>query len=77
MVKNVKIALTTTSYIDSIPVTKNFEQIVFKNEKDCVLDFQVPPYLSHISVTLTCDVKNLTQQRTQDFTVAKNFNITT
>jgi hypothetical protein len=42
-----------------------------------VLDFQVPPYLANISVTLTCEVKNLTQQRTQDFNVSKNFNITT
>ena len=56
MVQNVKVALTTTSYIDAIPVTKNFEQIVFKDTKDCVLDFQVPPYLSTISVTLKCEV---------------------
>jgi hypothetical protein len=61
LVSNVKVSLTTTSYIDSIPVTKNFEQIVFKDAKDCVLDFQVPPYLSTIQVTLKCEVQNLTQ----------------
>lgn len=39
LVKNVKVTLTTTSYIDSIPVTKTFESIKFHDGKDCILDF--------------------------------------
>ena len=77
LVKNAKVSLTTTSYIDSIPVTKNFENIKFQNGRDCILDFQVPPYLQTISVTLECEVFNLTQQKNQKFTTQKDFPITT
>ena len=60
LVKNIKVQLTTTSYIDNLPVTKNFENLTFTDNKDCVLDFQVPPYLRDVRVSLTCDVYNIT-----------------
>ena len=69
--------LTTTSYIDSIPVTKNFENIRFQNGRDCILDFQVPPYLGDISVSLECEVFNITQQKNQAFTASKSFPVST
>jgi len=61
LLKNIKVTLTTISYIDNLPVTKNFENLTFQDNKDCVLEFQVPPYLSSISATLKCEVFNLTQ----------------
>ena len=39
LLKNTVITLTTTNYIDNIPVTKKFEDIKFKNNKELVLDF--------------------------------------
>jgi hypothetical protein len=77
LLKNTKVSLTTTSYIDSIPVTKNFENIKFQNNRDCILDFQVPPYLQSISVTLETEVFNITQQRNQKFTISRSFPIST
>lgn len=62
LLKKVKVTLTTTSYIDNLPVTKNFENLTFSDEKDCVLEFQVPPHLGSITATLTCEVYNITQQ---------------
>jgi hypothetical protein len=77
LIKNGKVTLTTTTYIDSIPVTKNFEGLKFLNQRDCVLDFQVPPYLRDIQVNLECEVFNITQQTTQKFTAARSFNVQT
>ena len=56
-----KVTLTTTSYIDGIPVTKTFENVHFKNNRELVLDFQVPPYLSTITVKLDTEVYSVTQ----------------
>jgi len=33
LLKNTKIKLTTTSFIDNIPVTKTFENLEIKNEE--------------------------------------------
>jgi hypothetical protein len=46
LLKNTKIILTTSSYIDSIPVTKTFENLTFSNNKELIVDFQVPSYIS-------------------------------
>jgi hypothetical protein len=40
-----------------------------------VLDFQVPPHLQNISVTLECEVYNITQGSMQKFTAQRNFNV--
>jgi len=74
--KKVKVTLTTTSYIDNLPVTKNFENLTFSDEKDCVLEFQVPPHLGSITATLTCEVYNITQQTSQPFSESQYFQIT-
>ena len=39
LLKNCKLTLTTHNFIDQIPVTKKFENLKFKNNKELVLDF--------------------------------------
>lgn len=77
LVRNGKVTLTTMSYVDSIPVTKNFENLRFSDARDCILDFQVPSYLQSVSVTLECEVPNLTQGSNQKFNVSQSFQIAT
>lgn len=38
LLKNTKITLTTNNYIEKIPVTKTFENIKFKNNKELIID---------------------------------------
>ena len=52
-------------------MTKTFENIVFKNNRELILDFQVPPYLQSIAVNIETEVFNVTQQNTQKFNVSK------
>jgi hypothetical protein len=63
MLKNVKLVLTTFNYIDSIPVTKTFENLSFINDQELSVSFQVPPNLRDINVVLTCDVLNATTKK--------------
>lgn len=67
MLKNVKLVLTTFNYIDSIPVTKTFENLSFINDQELSVSFQVPPNLRDINVVLTCDVLNATTKKMQNF----------
>ena len=45
LLKNAKITLTTKNYTEKLPVTKTFDNLKFKNNKELIIDFQVPPYL--------------------------------
>jgi hypothetical protein len=45
LLKKSKITLTTHSYVDNIPISKTFEDLKFNNNKELIIDFQVPPYL--------------------------------
>jgi hypothetical protein len=53
MLKNCKAVLRITNYIDDIPVTKNFDQLSFTNEREVAVQFQVPPNLGSINIRLT------------------------
>lgn len=75
LLKNCKVTLTTMNFTDRVPVTKTFDSITVANNKDVVVDFQVPPYLSSVSVQFSCEVKNLTKQTTETFSESKTFNI--
>jgi hypothetical protein len=73
LLKNSLITLTTTSYIDNIPVTKKFEHLNFRNDKELIIDFQVPPYLETIQVTLDTEVNNITKSKVEKFSKSQHF----
>ncbi|CDW90653.1 UNKNOWN [Stylonychia lemnae] len=77
ILKNTKIVLTTQNYIDNIPTTKNFDGMTFTENKELVIDFQVPAYLSTISVQITTELYNVTLQQNQSFSAAETFTIQT
>ena len=60
LLKNTKIKLTTTSFIDNIPVTKTFENLDIKNE-ELELLFQVPPNLDWVDIEFESEVMNVTK----------------
>jgi hypothetical protein len=77
LLKNSKVTLTTLNFTDKVPVTKTFENLTVQNNKEVIVDFQVPPYLQNISVTFSCDVKSLTKQSTESFSEHQDFSIET
>lgn len=77
LIKNPKVTLTTMNFTDKVPVTKTFDNIQVANNKDIVVDFQVPPYLQNVTVVFSCEVKNLSKQTTESFSRSENFQIET
>ena len=75
ILKNTKIILTTYNFIDGIPVTKNFENIKFQDNKEFILDFQVPPYLNSIILSISCEVYSVTKHTSVPFSFQKTFSM--
>ena len=54
LLKNCKVIVQTSNYIDGVPITRKYDDLSFENNKLCTIPFQVPPNLGSIQVTLSC-----------------------
>lgn len=61
--KNIVIKVTTMSYIDKIPITKIFENVLVDDRNEIVLTFQVPPNLESISINFESQVRNISMKQ--------------
>ena len=61
ILKNTKVTLTTTSFIDNLPVTKTFENLELDNKHEIPIRFQVPPNLQTVSIIIEAEVKNISK----------------
>ena len=75
--KNSKVVVQTTNYIDSVPITRNYDGISFENHSECTIQFQVPPSLGSIRVSMTTQVQNATTKKMEDFSHSESFPILT
>ena len=60
-----KVRITTTSFIDHVPVSKNFEDISLRSDKDLDLSFNVPPNLESVNIEFESSIFNISQQKTE------------
>jgi hypothetical protein len=61
LIKNLEVRITMKSYIDDLPMTKVFDNIDFNDGKDIVVNFQIPPNLGSLEITVNAEVANLTK----------------
>ena len=73
LLKNNKIKLTTTSFIDNIPVTKDFDNLELNSSEEIVLTFQVPPNLDKIDIEYESDLTNVTKGEKEKFHSSYNY----
>ena len=50
------VTLNTYSKIDDITTSKVFDNVVFKDSEDYLIEFQVPPNISQITVSVSTSV---------------------
>lgn len=77
MLKSSKVVVQTSNYIDNVPITRNFDGISFDNHSECTIQFQVPPSLGSVRVSLTTQVLNATTKKMEDFSHSEEFPILT
>lgn len=65
------------SFIDDLPMTKTFDNLELKNDKDIVVTFQVPPNLESIEITASGDVTNITKGTCEKKTYTNRIAIST
>ena len=77
ILENCTVTLTTSTYVDNIPVSKTYDSLKANENNDIPIEFQVPPNLQYAKVLFECDVRNVTQGYTQKMSRQKQFNINT
>lgn len=77
LLKNVKAKLTTTSFIDNIPVTKTFDRLELSSSQELELSFQVPPNLDRVDVEVEAELTNVTRGDTEKFRSSQAWNLRT
>ena len=61
ILKNIKVTLTTRSFVDNLPVTKTFEDLELNNNQEIPINFQVPPNLLSVIVLIEAEVNNISK----------------
>jgi hypothetical protein len=56
-----EVRVTMKSFIDNLPMTKVFDNVEVSDDKDIVLNFQVPPNLGNLDVAVSATINNLTK----------------
>jgi hypothetical protein len=70
LLKNVSATVEIRDFIDMRSNSKNYEKLQFNDDKEVILSFQVPPNMMSLSVSLKCEVQNVTQKKTQSFSAS-------
>ena len=63
-----KVTITTTSFIDHVPVSKTFEDISLKTSKDLELKFSIPANLESVTIDFETSIFNISQQKSEKLT---------
>ena len=75
LLKNTKVKLTTTSFIDNIPVTKDFDNLKLDSSEEIVLTFQVPPNLDTIDLQFESEITNVTKGSNEKFHSSHHYSV--
>jgi hypothetical protein len=67
VLKNTKVTLTTTSFVDDLSTTKTFDGLKSSNQKDISIKFQVPPNLASVSILVETEIKNISKRTSEKF----------
>ena len=67
LLKNSKVTLQIQDYLGSPEVSRTYSDLKFSDNEETIISFQVPPNLMHITLSMTCDVQNVTENKLQSF----------
>lgn len=72
-----KATITTTSYVDHVPVSKVFEDITIRSDKDLELTFTVPANLESVKIDFETSIYNVSHQKTERLTSSHKIQLKT
>lgn len=60
----IKAVITTISFVDKIPLSRTFDDLCLKDDRDLELTFNIPPNLESVHVIFEAQIYNISQQKT-------------
>lgn len=73
LLKNIKCTLNTANFIDNIPATRTFNDLVLSDKGELIINFQVGPNIDNLSIMITAEVQNVSKNTKQTVSVHHDF----
>jgi len=65
--KNTVVKVTIRDYLGNPDVSREYSGLEFFDEQETIISFQVPPYLSSVTISMQTQVFNVTENKMQTF----------
>jgi len=75
LLEDTTVTLSTYNQVDDIHTSKVFENVAFTDASEYEIEFQVPPNLSSILVTVSTNVKVISSGEKKQFSESQDFQI--
>ena len=73
LLKKITCVLSTSKYIDNIPCTKTFSDLVLADNNELLIKFQVAANIKDMRITFSAEVKNVSKDKTESLNANHNF----
>ena len=75
MLKNFMAIINTSSYVDDIPHSNTFQNLIPSEDRDLKLNFNIAPNLKDMNIIVKTEVYNETLKTTEEFSAHKSFKL--
>lgn len=75
LLEQTKVTLQTVNKVDNITISKSYEDVKLNDSQEYELEFQVPPNIAEINVTVNTTVNVVSKGEKKNFVQTQNFTI--
>jgi hypothetical protein len=75
LLEKTKVTLQTVNKIDNITISKSYEDVKLNDEEEYEIEFQVPPNIAEVNVTVQTTVNVVSKGEKKTFTQSHNFTV--
>ena len=77
LLKKIKCVLYTSKYIDNIPATKTYSNLILSDTNELLIKFQVAANIKDMRLEFSADVKNVSKDKDETLNVSHQFTFAT
>lgn len=75
LLENTKVTLQTVNKIDNITISKSYEDVKLNDQEEYEIEFQVPPNIAEITVSVQTMVNVVSKGEKKNFAQSQTFTI--
>lgn len=73
LLENTKVTLQTVNKVDNITISKSYEDVKLNEDEEYEIEFQVPPNIAEVNVTVSTTVNIVSKGEKKNFSQSQNF----